>query len=85
MLTKLKNKEPRSIIDGFREIFLLKANHNFPIKSLLTDNGTELKNQFMKEFAIEQGFKQIFGLSHSPKSNALVEQTKKQERSTNVT
>jgi transposase InsO family protein len=75
LLSKLKNKEPRSIIDGFREIFRFNANQNFPIKSLLTDNGTEFKNQLMKEFVIEQGFKQIFGLSHSPISNALVEQT----------
>jgi IS30 family transposase len=75
MIVKLKNKEPRTIINAFQEIFVLQANPNYPIKAILIDNGGEFKNQLMTEFCAERSCCQIFGLSHSPKSNALVEQT----------
>jgi transposase InsO family protein len=75
MLIKLKNKEPASVRDGLFEAFFLRSNPEYPIKALLTDNGGEFKNDLMRDFCIERGCKQIFGLSHSPKSNNLVERT----------
>jgi hypothetical protein len=73
-LVKLKNKEPASIVTALREICILQANNNYP-RVLVSDNGTEFKNQLMDEFAKENNIKQIFGRSYSPKSNALCEAT----------
>jgi len=75
MLAKLKDKQPRNIRDGFTESIILRSNPIYPVKAILTDNGGEMKNELMREFCLERNIKQIFGLSHSPKSNALVEQT----------
>ena len=73
-LAKLKNKEPASIVTALREICILQANNNYP-RVLVSDNGTEFKNQLMEEFSREHDIKQIFGRSYSPKSNALCEAT----------
>ena len=73
-LSKLKNKEPKTIITALKEICILQANNNYP-RILVSDNGLEFKNQLMEEFSKENSIKQIFGRSYSPKSNALCEAT----------
>jgi hypothetical protein len=72
-LVKLKNKDAKTLVTGLREICMLQAS-GFP-KCIVSDNGAELKNIFVKEFCDENGIKQVFGRSYSPKSNALCEAT----------
>jgi transposase InsO family protein len=78
MLAKLKSKESREVIKSFEEQILPQTTGEYwgnYCKTLITDNGTEFKNEQMSEFCKENSIKQVFGLSYSPKSNALAEAT----------
>ncbi len=44
---------------------------------LLTDNGTEFKNQVLADICAQYGVKQTFITAHHPASNGLVERTKR--------
>ena len=72
-MVKLKSKDAKTLVDGLREICMLQASA-FP-KVIVSDNGGEFKNDFVQNFCIENGIKQVFGRSYSPKSNSLVEAT----------
>ena len=72
-MVKLKAKDAKTLVDGLREICMLQASA-FP-KVIVSDNGGEFKNDFVQNFCIENGIKQVFGRSYSPKSNSLVEAT----------
>jgi transposase InsO family protein len=78
MLARLKSKEAREVVKAFDEQILPQTTgeywHNY-CKTLVTDNGTEFKNEQMTQFCEENNIKQVFGLSYSPKSNALCEAT----------
>jgi hypothetical protein len=78
MLGKLKTKEAREVVKAFEEQILPQTTgdywHSY-CKTLVTDNGTEFKNEQMSQFCEENNIKQVFGLSYSPKSNALCEAT----------
>jgi transposase InsO family protein len=78
MLAGLKTKEAREVVKAFEEQILPQTTgeywHEY-CKTLVTDNGTEFKNEQMTEFCEENNIKQVFGLSYSPKSNALAEAT----------
>ena len=72
-MVKLKNKDAKTLVTGLREVCMLQASA-FP-KVIVSDNGGEFKNDFMKEFCNENGIKQVFGRSYSPKSCSLAEVT----------
>jgi transposase InsO family protein len=78
MLGRLKTKEAREVVKAFEEQILPQTTgdywHSY-CKTLVTDNGTEFKNEQMSQFCEENNIKQVFGLSYSPKSNALCEAT----------
>jgi hypothetical protein len=78
MLARLKTKEAREVVKAFEEQILPQTSgdywHNY-CNTLVTDNGTEFKNEQMTQFCEENNIKQVFGLSYSPKSNALCEAT----------
>jgi transposase InsO family protein len=78
MLARLKTKEAREVVKAFEEQILPQTTgeywHNY-CKTLVSDNGTEFKNEQMTQFCEENNIKQVFGLSYSPKSNALCEAT----------
>jgi transposase InsO family protein len=69
----LLNKEPNTIIAGFVEIFTNQSNV-YPRK-LISDNGTEFKNALFKQFCEDNNIVHVFTMSHSPKQNALIENT----------
>jgi transposase InsO family protein len=78
MLARLKSKESREVVKGFEEQILPQTTGEYwgsYCKTLITDNGTEFKNEQMSEFCEQNNIKQVFGLSYSPKSNALAEAT----------
>jgi transposase InsO family protein len=72
MLAKIKKKDGPNVVSALREICMLKAGCAYP-RSIISDNGLEFKNEEMTNFCNENNIKQIFGLSYSPKSNALTE------------
>jgi transposase InsO family protein len=78
MLARLKTKEAREVVKALEEQILPQTTgeywHSY-CKTLITDNGTEFKNDQMSQFCEENNIKQVFGLSYSPKSNALCEAT----------
>jgi hypothetical protein len=76
MLVALKNKDSKTICDGLNEAVLVRGNNIYP-KCLISDNGLEFANEDVKNFCIRYGIKQVFGRTHSPKSNALAEITNK--------
>ena len=73
-LSRLKNEDAKTVVDGLREICILQANNNYP-NVLVSDDGLEFKNVFMSDFCNENGIKQVFGRSYSPQSNSLAEAT----------
>jgi transposase InsO family protein len=78
MLARLKTKEAREVVKAFEDQILPQTTgeywHTY-CKTLITDNGTEFKNEQTTQFCEENNIKQVFGLSYSPKSNALCEAT----------
>jgi hypothetical protein len=67
----LPNKESKTIIKGF-ETIRDKQSQGITPKLLINDNGGEFKEPF-SSWCEEHNIKQIFTPSHSPTSNALVE------------
>lgn len=65
------NKEPKTIIKAFEHIYNNQS-HIYP-SILQSDNGTEFKNEELKEFCESEGIRQVFNQTHSPTGNSLVE------------
>ena len=67
----LPNKEAQTIINAFETIYNNQS-HCYPL-ILQSDNGTEFKNKFLKEFCVNHHIKLVFNKTYSPTGNALVE------------
>jgi hypothetical protein len=68
----LKSKEEGSIIEGLETCIHEQMNGTYP-KLLQADNGKEFKNHDINFWAKENKVKLIHTLSHTPTSNALIE------------
>ncbi|KAF9761957.1 Gag-Pol polyprotein [Nosema granulosis] len=64
----LTTKDSSKICDFIKEVHL-----NFPIDTLLTDNGREFHNEKPKAWCNEKGIKQIFSVPYYHQSNGRIE------------
>jgi hypothetical protein len=74
MIGKLKTKTAVAVVKAFEEQILPQAQGNL-CRVLVSDNGSEYKNELFSEFCRENNIKQVFGLTYNPQSNALSEAT----------
>jgi hypothetical protein len=71
----LRNKEKGTVLSAMKKVFKeVKAlNHNSWPKAVLSDNGSEFKNDKMSAWLEKKGIKQIFGIPGSPTGQAFIE------------
>ncbi|KAG0420324.1 Gag-Pol polyprotein, partial [Dictyocoela roeselum] len=53
--------------------FIKCVHGEFPMKTLLTDNGGEFNNEILKNWCFESGIRQIFAIPYYHKSNGRIE------------
>ena len=70
----MKNKDTASIHVAFEKIIQkITRGGMYTIKSLRTDNGSEFKSDFIKQYLENKNIKQVFSNAYTPQSNGQVE------------